>query len=129
MMVFVPPACGPVVLTSHSVSFAGVARFFPLVPLRFSAPEFPPEPGSGLTVFAVPYVNDTCSLDAVVPAAPRARRIQTSKLCVVALLKFLTVAQSTTSQLVVVAAPAGPSDRTAILMLLPAVALPGFRSF
>ncbi len=41
-----------------------------------------------------------CSLEGPVPAAPEARRSQISPVWVVALPKFLTPAQSTTSQLV-----------------------------
>src|SRR5690348_12786381 len=113
-MVFVPPACGPVVSTRHSVLFAGVVRFCPLVPSRFSAPEFPPEPESGLAVLAVPYVMVVCSLAAPVPATAPGSRSQISNECVVALLKFFTAFQSTTSHVVL------PSLSVAILIVPPA---------
>jgi hypothetical protein len=65
--VTVPPPVGGLVLTLHSVSSAGAARFSPLVPVRFSAPELPPEPGSGEPLLAAPYVSVTSSLAGVVP--------------------------------------------------------------
>src|SRR5215210_1911251 len=52
--VTLPPAVGGLVLTRHSVLSAGVVRFLPLEPVRFSAPELPPEPGSGVAVSAPP---------------------------------------------------------------------------
>ena len=89
-----PPAVGPVTLTRYCVELAGAdAMFAPLVPSRFSAPQFWPEAGSPVPAFpSGPYALVTCSpvLDAVVA-------IQISKECVVALLKFLTPSQSTTN--------------------------------
>ena len=65
--------------------------FCPLVPVRFSAPQLEPEPGSPAPF--VPYVSVICSLAGVVPS-----RSQTSNECVVGFEKFRTPAQSTTSQ-------------------------------
>ena len=54
-MVWLPPAVGGVVLTVHSEPLAGaVAMFTPLVPVRFSAPQFWPESGSPEPAFPRP---------------------------------------------------------------------------
>src|SRR5438067_139324 len=69
----------------------------PLVPSRFSAPQLIPEPGSPPAELAAPYEIVVCSLEGPAPALPPESLIQISPVCVVALVKFLTAAQSTTS--------------------------------
>src|SRR2546422_6715421 len=89
-----PPAVGPLRWTIHEVLLPGPgeAMFWPLVPSRFSAPQLTPVPGSPAPIVA--YSMLICSLGGVLPVWS-----QTSKVWVVALLKFLTLFQSTTIQL------------------------------
>src|SRR4029079_8582316 len=93
-----PPAVGPLRTGRYSVLFAGAeGMFFPLEPSRFSAPQLIAEPGSPAPAFAVPYEIVSCSPAGVVLLRV-ARRIQISPVCVVALLKFLTLSKSMISQ-------------------------------
>ena len=50
-----PPAVGGLVSRNHSLPFGGAGvRFLPLVPVRFSAPQFWPEAGSPLPALPRP---------------------------------------------------------------------------
>ena len=130
-MVCVPPAVGGEVLTKYSEPSAGaVGMLTPLVPSRFSAPQLTPVPGSpspalpsplpsaGKVVFG-PYEIVIDSLAGPV-FVPRWKEIQSSKVWVVGLLKFLTWSQSTTIQ-----PRLGPAVRVATRI---APAEPGLRS-
>ena len=121
----VPPAVGPLVSTRNSWPLTGAGEmFFPLVPSRFSAPQLKPVPGSpapalprpgpspGKVRFG-PYEIVTSSLAGPVPAGPIGRWSQISNVCVVALLKFLTAAQSMTIQLEAAAGQRRDADRAA----------------
>ena len=55
VIVALPPAAGGAVFTDHSLPFGGAGvMFFPLVPVRFSAPQFWPEAGSPLPALPRP---------------------------------------------------------------------------
>ena len=83
-----PPGVGPLRFGRHSVLFAGaLAMFFPLVPVRFSAPQFMAEPGSPVAALAVPYEIGDLLLRRAPPTLS-----QISPVWVVALPKFFTAA-------------------------------------